>query len=174
MTKRKFDSVFVPFIDAVMDRFGYLVTDFGFEHFHTTIVSYECSLGFRKNNRVAVWVYCEAGALPWVMLIGRIGRRTEEAALDYVLQDRCPERQISLERQISFSEFPVPHDDVKSLLHEYAVALRECATDFLRGDPAVVHDVQGAVEKEYRRALRQQRQEERDAVLKSRKRRTKK
>ena len=48
-----------------MKAFGYLVRDFGFEHSGTTIVSYECSIDFRKAGRVAVSVCCEAGRLPW-------------------------------------------------------------------------------------------------------------
>ena len=49
-----FSDVFAEFIEDTMEAFGYLVRDFGFEHSGTTIVSYECSIDFRKADRVAV------------------------------------------------------------------------------------------------------------------------
>jgi hypothetical protein len=95
------------------------------------------------------------------MLFGRFGKGTKEAALDYVLQHRCPERQLDLR-----GEFPFSDAEVRNALMFYAAALRECAADFLRGDPSVVRDVQPLVEKEHRRALRRMRQEERQAPAK--------
>jgi hypothetical protein len=95
-------DVFSAFIKETLKEFRFLVADFGFEHVETSILSYECSLLYRKAGRVAVTVYCEAGALPWVMLTGRYrprpGRpfRVQEAAVDYVIDHSCPERRIDL------------------------------------------------------------------------------
>jgi hypothetical protein len=52
MAKKKFADVFTPFIEETMSAFGYLVREFGFEHFDTSIVSYECSVSFRKDTVV--------------------------------------------------------------------------------------------------------------------------
>ena len=95
----RFSDVFAEFIADTMKAFGYLVRDFGFEHFDTSIVSCECVIRYRKEGRVAVAVYCEAGALPWVMLTARYRPRpgqpyrVKEAALDFVIDHRCPERR---------------------------------------------------------------------------------
>jgi len=166
----RFSDVFTEFIADTMRAFGYLVRDFGFEHSGTTIVSYECSIDFRKAGRVAVSVDCEAGALPWVMLTARYrprpGRpyREEEAALDFVIDHRCPERRVD-----EPEGFPAESRDVKRLLREYAAALRECAPDFLQGDVSAVLEVREAVKADYSRRLAEDWREERAALAAYRK-----
>lgn len=166
----RFSDVFAEFIADTMRAFGYLVRDFGFEHSGTTIVSYECSIDFRKAGRVAVSVDCEAGALPWVMLTARYrprpGRpyREEEAALDFVIDHRCPERRVD-----EPEGFPAESRDVKRLLREYAAALRECAPDFLQGDVSAVLEVREAVKADYSRRLAEDWREERAALAAYRK-----
>ena len=161
-----FAGVFAPFIKETRKVFRFLVSEFGFEQFDTSIVSYECSVRYRKDGRVAVAVFCEAGALPWVLLTGRYrprpGRpyRVKEAAVDFVIDHRCPQRQIELPDD----PFPVPHAAVSAVLRQYAAALRECAVDFLNGDPSVVVAVQPAVDVAYRQRLADDWREERAAV----------
>jgi hypothetical protein len=159
--RRKDDlGVFAPFVEETLRRFRFLIRDFGFEHSETTVISYECSVDFRKDGKVAVSVECEAGSLPGVMLTGRFddgGRdRSEERALDYVIQHRCPERHLEIK-----SEFPSADEDVKRLLRHYASALRDCAPDFLRGDPSVIREARGAATrfKRWRSELRREQQQ---------------
>lgn len=168
----RFSDVFAEFIEDTMKAFGYLVRDFAFEHFDTSIVSYECAVHYRKAERVAVAVYCEAGALPWVMLAARYrprpGRpyREEEAGLDFVIDHRCPERRVDAPEG-----FPAESAVVKRLLREYASALRECAPDFLQGDVSAVLEVRGAVKADYSRRLAEDWREERSALAAYRKKR---
>lgn len=167
--RSSFATVFDPFIEQTQQEFAYLVNDFGFEHHDTSIVSYECSLGFRKQGVVAITAFYEAGSVPWLMLIGRrqVGRRarTVEAALDFVIERRCPEQRVPLPDV----PFPRPYGAVSSVLREYAVALRECASDFLAGDPTVVFEVQPAVSAAHRKALARDWREERRALAAYRK-----
>lgn len=168
--RARFSDVFAEFIEDTMKVFGYLVRDFGFEHAGTTIVSYECSIDFRKADRVAVSVECEAGALPWVMLAARYrprpGRpyREEEAALDFVIDHRCPERRVD-----EPEAFPAESAAVRRVLRAYASALRECAPDFLEGDVSAVLEVREAVKADYSRRLAEDWREERAALAAYRK-----
>ncbi len=145
-----FAAVFDPFRSAVRREFAFLVEEHGFEGPYETVISYECSVNFRKNGRVAVTVFCEAGALPWVELHGRRKRwllpRTAAAALDFVIERRRG-RTIALPD----AEFPVPHHAVEDVLRQYAGALRDCAADFLQGDPAAVFEVQPSVDEAFAR-----------------------
>lgn len=161
MAKKRSAGVFEPFIEETMGNFGFLIRDFGFEHYKTSIVSYECVIAFRKDDVVGVHVYCEMGAIPWVMMIGRIGKRTEEAALDFVIRLRCPDRELDWQKDL-----PASTEDVREVLRHDASALRECAPDFLKGDPSVLREVRPAVDEDYKLKLREMRREERQASTK--------
>ena len=136
-----FGTVFDPFRAAVRRELAFLVDEHGFEGPHETVFSSECSINFRKGGRAAVTVFYEAGALPWVALHGRRKRwlrvRHAEAALDAVIETRCPQRRIVLPG----GEFPFPQEAVADVLRQYAAALQACAADFLAGDPASVFDL---------------------------------
>ena len=149
MGSKTFATVFEPFIEATLASFSYLTSEFGFEHYKTEVVSYECSVRFRKNDRVAVHITCEAGALPWVMLVGRQGKSVREAALDFVIEHRCPDKMPDVHY-----EFPAAEKQVVALVQSYATLLRECAEDFLEGDPAVVIGVQPAVDADFKEKTR--------------------
>ena len=142
-----FAKVFAPFVEETMKSFAYLVRDFGFEHSDTAIESRECEVTFLKNRRVAVIVECEAGGLPTVMLAAVIGEREVEADLDSVIRRRCPERQLDVP-----DEFPAPDEDVNRLLRHYAVVLRECAAEFLEGDPSVLQEIRRKASAKKKRA----------------------
>jgi hypothetical protein len=154
--------VFQSFIEDVRRLFGYLVGELGFELAETRVISYECTVTFRKANLVAVTVARDAGALPWVMLTGNTGTparyRSEEIPLDVLIATRCPERQ----RAVT-GNFPVSDEVVREVLQYYADTLRHCAADILSGDVTGFRDLRKPVAEEYARRMRAMKEEEKAA-----------
>lgn len=151
--KEKSEEQFDPFVHfkkVTADAFDFLISDYGFDHFSTTVYMPECEIRY-YNQTTGVRVMYEWGGLPSVTLF-RLERtptkilEPEGYWIELLIKERCPDR----DERLNYESGELNDRDVERMLRNYAVVLKAYARDVLQGDFKIFPKLKALAQEEQR------------------------